>query len=229
MKAVTERRTLRPSLLHAEGTWNNFFPFPPKWEAKIKSALGHLCCMFMHLLSCINSTLQPHRWEQCKKNVLNTSKGGHYSQLIVTSRHRRFFQYTRRVLKVKETKSRREVQTALSFTTGFPLDILDAQRYTPQHHVIALEQYPEALDVSSSSMHKANSHMASPGCFLFLYRRDSLCRPRLRDRQPPTEAHQRRPPTAAKGNWLGLHRGTAAKRNFAASWVHKELIQWEMA
>lgn len=176
----------------------------------------------MCLLSCINSTLQPHRWEQCKKNVLNTSKGGHYLQLIVTSRHHRFFQYTWRVLKVKETKSRREVQTALSFTTGFPLDILDAQIHTPQHHVLALEQYPEALDVSSSSMHKANSHMASPGCFLFLYRRDCLCRPRLRDRQPPTEAHQRRPPTAAKGNWPGLHRGTAAKRNFAASWVHKE-------
>lgn len=44
----------------------------------------------------------------------------------------------------------------------------------------------------------------------------------MRARQPPTEAHQRRPPTAAKGNWLGLHRGTAAQRNFAASWVHKE-------
>lgn len=97
------------------------------------------------------------------------------------------------------------------------------KRYTPQHRVIALEQYPDALDVSSSCMHKANSHMASPGCFLFLYRRDSVCRPRLRDQQPPTEAHQRRPPTAAKGNWLGLHRDTAAKRNFAASCVHKEL------
>lgn len=97
------------------------------------------------------------------------------------------------------------------------------KRYTPQHRVIALEQYPDALDVSSSCMHKANSHMASPGCFLFLYRRDSVCRPWLRDRQPPTEAHQRRPPTAPKGNWLGLHRDTAAKRNFAASCVHKEL------
>lgn len=97
------------------------------------------------------------------------------------------------------------------------------KRYTPQHRVIALEQYPDALDVSSSCMHKANSHMASPGCFLFLYRRDSVCRPRLRDWQPPTEGHQRRPPTAPKGNWLGLHRDTAAKRNFAASCVHKEL------
>lgn len=108
----------------------------------------------------------------------------------------------------------------MPFTTGSALERLDAQRYTPQHHVTALEQYPEALDVSSSCMHKANSHVASPGCFLFLYRRDSVCRPQLRDRQPPTEAHQRFP---AKGNWLGLHRDTAAKRNFAASWVHKEL------
>lgn len=103
-----------------------------------------------------------------------------------------------------------------TFTTGTALGVLDAQRYTPQHHVTTLEQYPEALDVSSSCTHKANSHMASPGCFLFLYRGDSVCLHRLRGRQPPTEAHQRRPPTAAKGNCLGLHTDTA-------SWLHKEL------
>lgn len=140
------------------------------------------------------------------------SKGGHHicnwqSQADTTD----FFQCTRRVLKVKETESRREVQAALSFTAGSALEILDAERYTLQHHVIGLEQYPEALDVSSSCMHKANSHMASPRCFLFLYRRNSVCRPRLRDRQPPPEAHQRRPPTAAKGNWLGLHRDNRSR------------------
>lgn len=101
-----------------------------------------------------------------------------------------------------------------TFTTA--LGILDAQRYTPQHRVTAFKQYPEAPDVSSSCTHKAKSHTASPGCFLFLYRGDSVCQPQLRDRQPPTEAHQRRPPTAAKGNCLGLHTDTA-------SWVHKEL------
>lgn len=112
-----------------------------------------------------------------------------------------------------ESKRHREQKGGKLTTsaTGTALGILDAQSC-----VTALEQYPEAPDVSSSCMHKANSHMASPGCFLFLYRGDSVCQPQLRDRQPPTEAHQRRPPTAAKGNCLGLHTDTA-------SWVHKEL------
>jgi len=90
--------------------------------------------------------------------------------MIVTSRHRTFFQYTRGVSKVSETESRREVQTAFSFAAGTALAGSDAQRYTPQHRVAALEQYPEALGVSSSCMHKANRRMASLRCFLFLYK-----------------------------------------------------------
>ena len=61
------------------------------------------------------------------------------------------------------------------------------------------------------------------GVFFSSTRRGSVCRPRWRDRRAPTEAHQRRPPTAAKGNWLGLHRDAAAEGNFADSWVHKDL------
>lgn len=59
--------------------------------------------------------------------------------------------------------------------------------------------------------------------FILLHSGDRVCRPRLRHGQPPTAALQSSPPTAAKGNWLGLHRGTAAKRNFAGSWAHGEL------
>lgn len=58
------------------------------------------------------------------------------------------------------------------------------------------------------------------GVFVLLHSRDRVCRPRLRHGKPPTVALQSSPPTAAKGSWLGLHRGAAAKRNFTASWAH---------
>lgn len=136
--------------------------------------------------------------------------------MIVTSRPCRIFFS----VDVESLESKRDQEQKgggpSTFTRGTGLGISDAQRLTPQHAVTASEQYPEAPDVSSSCTHKANSCMASPGCFLFLYRGDSVCQPQLRDRQPPTEAHQRRPPTAAKGNCLGLHTDIA-------SWVHKEL------
>lgn len=144
------------------------------------------------------------------------STGGSHFQLIVISRPCRFL-FPVHVESLESERAQEQKGGRLTTsTTGTALGVLDARRYTSQRCVTALEQYPEAPDVSSSCMHKANSHMASPACFLFLYRGDSVCQPQLRDRQPPTEAHQRRPPTAAKGNCLGLHTDTA-------SWVHKEL------
>lgn len=69
-----------------------------------------------------------------------------------------------------------------------------------QQHVTALEQYPEALDIGFSCMHRTNSYIHGiTGVFSFPPGKRFCVPPWLRYRQPPTETHQSRPPRSCKG------------------------------